>query len=186
MNLEPNVNKILDTICFVIAEARERSKSVDQYDIVKTIFLADKKHLNKYGRPITFDNYHAMKFGPVPSLTYNFLKEDQSKLKKYGIKNLKWTRKPSTGKTFVFSLKSSANCTFKSLSESDKEHLRGAFGVIKNLSFQQIRKLTHEDAAYIEANPRGLSGSPLMSYGMLFDSPNYETAEVVEFASKHR
>ena len=93
--MEPNVNKILDTICFVIAEARERSKSVDQYDIVKTIFLADKKHLNKYGRPITFDNYHAMKFGPVPSLTYNFLKEDQSKLKKYGQIFLSVIDKPS-------------------------------------------------------------------------------------------
>ena len=55
---------------------------ITQYDIVKSLFLADKAHLNRYGRPITFDNYFAMKDGPVPNLAYNLLKRDNYSLRR--------------------------------------------------------------------------------------------------------
>lgn len=35
---------------------------------IKLIYLADRLHLRKYGRPITGDTYWAMKLGPVGSL----------------------------------------------------------------------------------------------------------------------
>ena len=186
VRLEPNIEKILDAICFVIAEAKKHDFQPTQYDLVKTIFLADKNHLNKYGRPITFDNYHAMIHGPVPSLTYDLLKEHPTKLKKYNIRSLKWSRKAGASKSYFYSLKPSVHCNFDSLSESDCEHLRNALTIIRSLTWQQIRKLTHEDPAYCEANPQETSSNKLMSYGMLFESPNYKAAEKLEFISKHR
>ncbi len=68
IELEPDIRKILEAISYVIAEGRRRCLLVEQYDILKTLFLADKSHLNKFGRPVTFDNYFAMRAGPVPSL----------------------------------------------------------------------------------------------------------------------
>ena len=39
------------------------------------MFLAEKYHLVRYGRPITGDRYDAMKDGPVPSFTYDLFKK---------------------------------------------------------------------------------------------------------------
>src|SRR5436189_4235490 len=90
--LKPNVQRIVAAISLIIDEAREAGQPITQYDIVKSLFLADRSSLNKYGRPITFDNYAAMKDGPVPSLAYNFLKEDGNSLRAAKIA-LPWTRK---------------------------------------------------------------------------------------------
>ncbi len=44
------------------------------YPIMKMIYLADKLHLERYGRFIAGESYAAMKQGPVPSCTYNLIK----------------------------------------------------------------------------------------------------------------
>src|SRR5260370_34242127 len=97
VRLKPHVGKILAAIAYVIAFGETRKLGVTQYDILKTIFLADKAHLNKYGRPITFDNYVAMRAGPVPSLAYDLLKEKQSKINQVRITSLPWKRPGATG-----------------------------------------------------------------------------------------
>jgi len=48
---------------------------------MKLVFFADRYHLRKYGRMVTEDDYWAMRYGPVPSLTkevagMNFLGTD--------------------------------------------------------------------------------------------------------------
>jgi uncharacterized phage-associated protein len=43
--------------------------------IFKLLYFADKLHMSRYGRFIVGDYYVAMKHGPVPSRTYNILKE---------------------------------------------------------------------------------------------------------------
>src|SRR4029079_17679981 len=40
----------------------------------KAVFLADKNHLNKFGRPVVGDRYIAMDNGPVPSVIYDWFK----------------------------------------------------------------------------------------------------------------
>lgn len=44
------------------------------YSIMKMMYLADKMHLERYGRFIAGDHYVAMSQGPVPSCTYNMIK----------------------------------------------------------------------------------------------------------------
>jgi len=41
---------------------------INKMKALKLIWLADRYHLRKYGRPIVGDIYYAMKNGPVPSL----------------------------------------------------------------------------------------------------------------------
>lgn len=46
----------------------------EMYAALKMLYLADKGHLEKYGRTITGDSYVAMKQGPVPDRAYNMCK----------------------------------------------------------------------------------------------------------------
>lgn len=46
---------------------------LDKYKIAKLIFLADKAHLVRFGRPITGDKMWALKHGPVPSRILDLL-----------------------------------------------------------------------------------------------------------------
>ena len=169
----------------MIALAEKERRRVTQYDILKSLFLADKIHLNKYGRPVTFDNYVAMRAGPVPSLAYDFLKEDKTALTKNCIKSTPWDREFSGGGKFVYS---NANLIpyHGVLSDSDKDALYQAYNVISSLNFAQIRRLTHEEPAYIEAWKDSENRKAFgMSVGMLFDPPDFEQAEAVAFLSKH-
>jgi hypothetical protein len=52
--MPPNEGKILEAIAFLIIRAGELSYEVTVYDLVKSLFLADKIHLNRWGRPVTF------------------------------------------------------------------------------------------------------------------------------------
>ena len=49
--------------CFAIQNGGE----IDKLHALKLVFFADRFHLRKYGRPITNDQYWAMRFGPVAS-----------------------------------------------------------------------------------------------------------------------
>lgn len=40
---------------------------INKLRVLKLVYFADRYHLRKYGRPITNDQYWAMKFGPVAS-----------------------------------------------------------------------------------------------------------------------
>lgn len=45
-----------------------------KHSISKMFYLADKLHLQKYGRLISGDRYIAMEYGPVPSAIYDMMK----------------------------------------------------------------------------------------------------------------
>lgn len=46
----------------------------DMYTTLKLLYLADKKHLEKYGSLILGDWYAALQYGPVASSSYDILK----------------------------------------------------------------------------------------------------------------
>lgn len=45
---------------------------------IKLIWLADRLHLRTYARVITNDSYFALPYGPVPSITFDILKENRN------------------------------------------------------------------------------------------------------------
>jgi uncharacterized phage-associated protein len=186
--LRPKPDKIIAAVAYLIRSAGELGLKITQYDIVKSLFLADKSHLNRYGRPVTFDNYTAMENGPVPSTSYNFLKRDNYCMKHFGIKDFPWKSDlaPQISKQAeVYTLKDQ-EISFDALSESDIEELNKALQRVKELGFGKVRALTHEDPAYLEAwDEKSTQRSFSMSLSLLFDKPNEEEARNVEFLSKH-
>ncbi|MEA2990753.1 MAG: hypothetical protein QOG83_3464 [Alphaproteobacteria bacterium] len=185
--MKPNVPRILAAISYVIDQARRRDQRVTQYEIVKTIFLADRASLNKFGRPITFDNYAAMKDGPVPSTSYNFLKGDANALRRHKVA-VPWRSVPAPeygARAKAFEIPED-KVRLDALSPSDIEELADALTIVKALGFAQVKKLTHDDPAYVEAwDGEGDATSYSMSYSLLFDIPNEELARELSFLSKH-
>jgi uncharacterized phage-associated protein len=179
VQVKPNEARILEAVVFLVSEADRLNKPATQYDIVKSIFLADRRHLNEYGRPITFDRYVAMEHGPVPSNVYSLLRLDPEK------NGLPWSKKQISPKAFQYN---GATREFDEaiLAESDCEALGESFVTVKALGFQQIRKLTHEDPAYVDAWEDDSDKKSFdMSYVMLYDVPALDKAQELKFISEH-
>lgn len=51
-------------------------KRLPYIQLLKLLYLADKQMLTQHGKPITYDRWYAMKYGPVLSSTYNLIKEN--------------------------------------------------------------------------------------------------------------
>lgn len=182
VTLKPDLNKIVEAILLVLKAAADRGVAATQYQIVKAIFLADRHHLNEYGRPITFDNYKAMKHGPVPDLVYNLLRGDRYVLSTLDFE-LPWEAKAVPGsraKTF----RATHAPNEDALSPSEVEALTDAFTVVATLGFEQTRRLTHEDPAYIAAWGGDETTSYPMDLALLFDEPNRDLAEDLQYISQ--
>jgi uncharacterized phage-associated protein len=179
--MQPNVPRIIEAILFLVSEAARLGVPLTQYDCVKSIFIADRAHLNKYGRPITFDNYVAMTHGPVPSRTYDILKEKIAA-------DLPWSRRaaPEIGETCFAYENPKRGASEDVLSQTDFDELRTSLTVVKALRFNQIKRITHLDPAYVDAwDDESERAQFPMSYALLFDTPNDEKAEEISFYSKH-
>jgi len=181
VRLRENVSKIVHALAYVIKFADENDPRPSQYDLVKTLFLADRSHLNEWGRLITYDNYVAMQHGPVPSFAFDLLKGNTKAIAKIGGGDLPWS---SAKEGNYFAYFDAQDLDFEEvLSQSDMDMLEKNYIVVRALGFSQVRKLTHEDAAYVDAWEDHVRKKQFpMSLGMLFDSPNFEKAEeIAEF-----
>lgn len=185
IRLTPHKRRVLETILYLLGEAARRRVALTQYDIVKSAFIADRTHVNRFGRPITFDNYYAMEHGPVPSYLYDLLKNESLVRNDFSLRELPWDKNKGNGKAYLFSNPKRAYDP-DVLSESDIEALSAALTVVSKLQFSQIRRLTHEDPAYVDAwEDNGDADAYPMSYGLLFEVPNFQRAEELAFASEH-
>ena len=171
-----NKEKALSAVLFLI----NKRPHITQYDIVKTLFLADKQHLNRYGRPITFDTYIAMEHGPVPSFTYDMLKPGFDFKKDFDLDEKPWiTIREGNRLEFVRACLAPHE---KRLSQSDQNVLRETLIIICGLTFSQIKRITHDDPAYKEAwDRRGSLSAVPMKYELLLEETNEETLEELEY-----
>ena len=185
--MTPHVDKIVEAILFVIEEAEHRGDAVTQHDISTVIFFADRSHLNRYGRPITFDNYVAMETGPTPVTAFEILDENENALRRLGVLPL-WSKVPAPelGRGNFVYRKPERRATNDVLSESDMEELSSALTFIKSRSVWEIRRLTLEDRAYLSAweGGGGKRQYPI-SYALFFDPPNHQKAAELSFYSEY-
>lgn len=136
--------KVLEVIVWLA----HTSPGIDIYHLVKAAFFADKYHLNRYGRPISGDEYEADIYGPLGHSIYRMLKFDPIEQLALGgnsplpfqVSANKWQvvvdREPNT----------------RLLSESDVEALHHGLEQVKDRSFNELVELTHLEPAYIQAD----------------------------------
>ena len=187
--LKVNYRKAVELILFLIEEAERRGVYVTTYDIVKSVFVADVAHLNNYGRPISFDNYYAMKDGPVPSAIYELLGDERPEkfTPEFGAWPL-WHKEPSPkdGGNVMKFVRPKRSANLRMLSETDISALKEALSLIKAQSFTQTRDMTHEYPAYIEAwKPAGSKKSYLMNYTLLIEGGDEDLVSDLVHASHY-
>jgi len=188
MELKPHNRKILESLVFLIHEALGRGYRPTQYDLVKSIFIADYHHMNKYGRPVTYDTPHAMTHGPVPTRAYDMLKPSFNWPAAYGLEAAPFSMRdyPEKGPTVREYYNPSRAPDYRVLSKSDLNALSDALVYVIEKGFAGTKDWTHQLPAYKSAwASRGFSESVPMDLAALLEGNGEEDAEEIIFASKH-
>lgn len=143
--------KALEIILLIAKTLREPTL----HSISKILYLADKRHLQTYGRLICGDRYIAMEYGPVPSAVYNMMKvaderyridADWDEIIKEafevrGGRRVRAKRQPDTTR----------------LAESEIESVKKTIAKYGNKSFGQLTDITHDGAWKKTAEDRPIS-----------------------------
>lgn len=132
---------------------------------VKLLYLADRCHLHRYGRPIIGDRYVAMDLGPVP--------EDSFQLLGRLIQPVEWedeTLRVALDKLQVYSgpvykrykypiLKARQGPDLDVFSDSELEALNATFEQFGKRTARELVDLSHEHVAYKRADAGRARGS---------------------------
>jgi uncharacterized phage-associated protein len=127
----------------VILYIANKFGETDFHKVFKMLYIAEKDHLAQYGRPIVGDTYMAMKYGPVPSFIYDAFKAIRGD--GYRIPGVEsFYRAFEVQNKYSLIVKEKAD--MDELSESDIRCLDAAIDENKNLDFQQLSDMSHDEA----------------------------------------
>lgn len=167
-----NYAKAIEAIVWLANERPE----IDIYHIAKVLFYADKMHVNKYARPIIGDTYISMDFGPLPSgirdliienswLSPDYLEEVSNSLRIDKVPYSKVTalRRP----------------TMEYFSRTDIECLKKALKEYGHKSFDELKRITHEEKCYIETD----LNQPI-DYLLMIDDDNPHRDDIIKEMSE--
>jgi uncharacterized phage-associated protein len=154
LTFRTKIDKIVEALLYLA----HKRPGADKYQAVKFFYLADREHLKRYGRPLTFDNYYALSYGPVATTTLDLLNGAPPAL--FGGKEATLPFKIEKGKvktksgketdtTFIREPKRAVN--FDLFSKSDLEILDEIISKYKNASFDDLYNVTHKHFAYKNA-----------------------------------
>lgn len=125
-----------------------------KYKAVKLLFLADREHLFRFGRPITGDSSDALPYGPVPSHMLSTLGGMETILSEDGLPDQVSVDARTLAKSFV--LETGKHPTYRAietpdldqLSESDIMVLDKIAEEFGHRAFDEIYNFTHALKAY--------------------------------------
>lgn len=120
-----NLKKAVEVVLYIAQNA----PIPDVYHIGKILYFADKLHLERYGRQINGDTYCAFDYGPAPSETLDLMNEHKLVFKRE--QNLIIPHREAS-EDF--------------LSESDIECLDESIDKYGKLSFEALKKASHDNA----------------------------------------
>jgi uncharacterized phage-associated protein len=173
-----DIDKVIATVVYF---SSHQLPELTPAKLFKLMFLAEKYHLVRYGRPITGDRYDAMKDGPVPSFTYDLFKKQVLK-KPFSDPARRLSAQLTINKTKpVPELSSVSSFDKDQLSVSDIKALDYVILTFGNLPFSKLRKITHDMAAYDNAwRSKGNRESVPMKFEDFFEGDEDAVLEVRE------
>lgn len=145
--------------------------------VSKTLFFAEKWHINKYGRPILADTYIAMPRGPVPSTVKNFIDHKWD-----------WVAKPEEldaavlfdrSKGWARLMPGSRKANMELLSATDIECLAEAVSFCKDKKPDELSQITHQEKAWLQAD----TNAP-MDYELFIDDDNPHRDEILSMVKE--
>lgn len=173
LEFQPKFDKILELLLYLA----HRKPGADKYQAVKFFYLADKMHIERFGRPITFDKYYALKYGPVASTVKDLLERNAFTLQKSGVKSLPFDIADRDGlspdhRQILVIGKPHREVDFDVFSKSDIAIFDEVIAKYGDCSFDELYRLTHRHNAYRNAwSNRGSSKRQLMDYADMVEEP---------------
>jgi len=149
-----STGKVLEVILWL---ARQQP-GIDVYHVVKCAFYADKLHLNRYGRPISGDDYTADTYGPLGKVTYGLLRHEPLEILALG-GNGKLPFRVEDG-LYVYA---DRDPNPGRLSDSDIAALDEAYRENGHKSFEQLKQESHQDPSYVSADGGRMSYEDMLS-----------------------
>lgn len=151
-----NTEKLINTIVYFCKNTWENNLS--ETKILKLLFLCDFKHVEKYGRPISYETYYHLPHGPVPTLTKNFL-DNLNKKHDYDLgrelddfKDMFKTeeRRTQKGNFNVIKLRVDTSFDDNCFSESELEVMNGICQKYYRTPARELKRITHMHRGYRE------------------------------------
>lgn len=151
LKFRPKLEKIVE----LMLHLAHQCPGADKYQAVKFFYLADREHLKRYGRPITYEKYYAMEYGPVASTVLDLLNGKLGVLKPIGLKELPFGteagRTPDGKYATTFIRQPKREIDRDMFSRSDLAVFDEVVAKYKDASFDDLFKATHEHFAWINA-----------------------------------
>jgi uncharacterized phage-associated protein len=174
-----DVEKLVQAIAYL---SERGVTGLDKLKIFKLLFLADKRHLLEIGRPILGDVYSCMDWGPVPSRTYDIIRNViDADPRKRAAENLfaeYFTIERDRGHPALVAKKTPDLDVF---SDSEIAALDEVIAKYGHLSGADLRDLTHEDPIWKTADEKRKPGSSVeIPFELFFQVNNAE--DMLEFA----
>jgi uncharacterized phage-associated protein len=179
LQFKPKIEKILELLLY-LAHVRPNS---DKYQAVKFFYLADREHLNRYGRPITQEAYFALPFGPVASTAMDLIERDHFTMREAGIESLPFRFEDvlRDGKTITYIRDPLREVDTNLFSKSDLHVFDEIIKKYGDKSFDDLFNITHDHFAYKRAWSRrkpGTRRAPMRYEDMIEDADR--RAEIIE------
>lgn len=171
LNFQPQFDKIVELMLMLA----HKYPGLSKYQVVKIFYLSDKLHLERYKRPLSFDTYFALWYGPVASNAMDLMEQDEHTLKLAGITDLPFeidVKLNHKGKAVEYLGKPRRDVDEDVFSDSDIEVIEEVASSYKDKTFDELMRETHEHQAYKLAwFSRGSTKRGLMDYAdMIEDS----------------
>jgi len=150
LNFRPNLEKIVELLLYLA----HKRPDADKYQAVKFLYLADREHLARYGRPITNEAYFALWYGPVASNALNLLNNDRWVFAQAKLESLPFEVEPGktkSGHDTTFIRKPLRAVNLDLFSRSDLQIFDEVLSKHGDASFDDLFKLTHNHFAYKNA-----------------------------------
>jgi uncharacterized phage-associated protein len=165
--------KALSALAFV---ARERP-GLTAFFVSKIFYVAEKLHVNRYGRPIVADTYIAMTQGPVPSTIKNYIDGRWD-----------WVSEPEgirdafimeRGRGLPKLMPGNREAAVEHLSDTDIECLREAIAFCADKSPDELSLITHQDKAWANAE-----ANRAMDYADFIDDDNPHRNDILRMVQE--
>jgi hypothetical protein len=150
LDFKPKLDKIVELLLYLA----HRRPGSDKRQAAKFLYLADREHLVRYGRPITFESYYALSDGPTASNALDLLNGSPLALKAAKVDQLPFRTEIGVardGKDTTFIREPFREVDDDLFSTSDLRVFDEILQKYGDASFDELMKVTRAHYAYARA-----------------------------------
>jgi uncharacterized phage-associated protein len=154
------------TVGAILYLASRKIPDLTKWKLCKLLYLADRLHLARYGRPITGDVYYALPHGPIPSYTLDALNDDDE----IAMELVDVVQKDDSQKYPTYSPAPGSEAKWQeSLSTSDTRALDEIIEKYGHTGFRELGIVVDKTAAYRKAWAKRKGARSLMKFEDFFE-----------------